>query len=475
MWCRIQADFLPAVAVLVQAIGMVGHMVVAWHAIPPLHGVICRRQKRGWHGRPAFRSDGTNRSEAYSRECGAGGSRACQWKPLASPSPSPAPSSAHKQTRLTDMSRTRPLARLAAQVSTRPPSVARTPFRRLSSSWAHLESELTARRLPLVYDYLVPTSSHLLNIALADILPSSSAADGTATPTLPTLTTSPSGALPQTHHLIYFPPPIPGAQLLPDGTDPLQSPGPPFVRRMWAGGAVSWAAANTLPLDGARAACLEAIRSVAVKGTPGSEKIFVGIERRVGRLVRDDEPERETRARLWRDDDADPGDAAVVERRNIVFMREQQAPASAAAKAPAATKAMPPPHADPDFSHACAPSARLLFRYSALTYNAHAIHLDPSYCRDVEGHRGLLVHGPLSFTLVTTMLRRVLAERRGGRERIASVEYRNLAPLYAGETLRLCGKEVKPVEGGGKGRWDVWVETPEGGVALKGTVRTEAA
>jgi len=243
---------------------------------------------------------------------------------------------------------------------------------------------------------------------------------------------------------------------------------------MWAGGAVSWAAASSLPLDGARAACLESIRSVAIKGAPGSEKIFVGIERRVGRLARDDESEAETRARLWRDDDADPGEAAVVERRNIVFMREQPAPASAAARAPAA-KAMPPPHSDPDFSHACSPSPRLLFRYSALTYNAHAIHLDPGYCRDVEGHRGLLVHGPLSFTLVMTMLRRALEAKSGGKARIAGVEYRNLAPLYAGETLRLCGKEVKPAESGEKGRWDVWVETPEGGVALKGTVRTEAA
>jgi len=262
---------------------------------------------------------------------------------------------------------------------------------------------------------------------------------------------------------------------------------------MWAGGAVSWpataarAGGGGLPLDGARAACLEAIRSVAVKGAPGSEKVFVGIERRVGRLLRDDEPEHETRARLWRDDDADPGEAAVVERRNIVFMRENASAASApkadgassagGAAKPAAPKAMPPPHSDPDFAHACSPGARLLFRYSALTYNAHAIHLDPSYCRDVEGHRGLLVHGPLSFTLVMTMLRRAL-QARAAPERIASVEYRNLAPLYAGEPLRLCGKEVRRVgdaEGGGRGRWDVWVETPEGAVALKGTVRTEIA
>ncbi len=29
-----------------------------------------------------------------------------------------------------------------------------------------------------------------------------------------------------------------------------------------------------------------------------------------------------------------------------------------------------------------------LFRYSAATFNAHRIHLDPEYCRNEEGHPG---------------------------------------------------------------------------------------
>lgn len=366
------------------------------------------------------------------------------------------------------------LLRLAQRATHLPRPLLTTTPTRLSSTYSNLEPELTARRLPLVYDYLVPTPSHLLNIALADILPPSP--DRPTPATLPHTSTTPA-ALPQTHHLIYFPPPIPGADLLPDGTDPLQSPGEPFVRRMWAGGSVTWprAGATSLPLDGARAACLESIRSVTVKGAPGAEKVFVGIERRVGRLVRDDEGEDEVRARLYRADEADAGEAGVVERRNIVFMRERSPEQAKKDTAAGLAKQLAPPHQDPDFAHPCAPNPRLLFRYSALTYNAHAIHLDPEYCRDVEGHRGLLVHGPLSFTLVMAALRDEIAKRDGGKVRVASVEYRNLAPLYAGETLRLCGKEVGKVEGDGQGKWDVWVETPQGGVALKGTVRTEAA
>ena len=51
-------------------------------------------------------------------------------------------------------------------------------------------------------------------------------------------------------------------------------------------------------------------------------------------------------------------------------------------------------------------SPTLLFRYSALTYNAHRIHYDRDFCRDVEGYPGLLVHGPLQATLMAEAARR---------------------------------------------------------------------
>ncbi len=45
-----------------------------------------------------------------------------------------------------------------------------------------------------------------------------------------------------------------------------------------------------------------------------------------------------------------------------------------------------------------------LFRYSALTYNSHRIHYDLDYTINVEGHRNLLVHGPLTATTVLNEL-----------------------------------------------------------------------
>ena len=254
---------------------------------------------------------------------------------------------------------------------------------------------------------------------------------------------------------------------------------------MWAGGAVHYNSENPLYLDNSRAVCVEGIRDVAVKGNPGEEKVFVGIERRLATLTTDEiktlagcskdggqiaELEDNIRARLWMPSDSDFGPASVIERRNIVFMRERTVEEAKAAVAASRKpgKMLKPQH-DPDFTHTLIPDAQLLFRFSALTFNAHSIHLDARYCQDVEGHRHLLVHGPLSFLLLVTLLQKQLAKDGGG-ERVTFVEYRNLAPLYAYEPLKLCGRRAEA-----PGKWDVWAETPSGGIAVKGTIKTRKA
>ena len=40
-------------------------------------------------------------------------------------------------------------------------------------------------------------------------------------------------------------------------------------------------------------------------------------------------------------------------------------------------------------------SEALLFRYSAITFNAHRIHYDLPYAQQVEHYPGLVIHGPL--------------------------------------------------------------------------------
>lgn len=69
------------------------------------------------------------------------------------------------------------------------------------------------------------------------------------------------------------------------------------------------------------------------------------------------------------------------------------------------------------------PDERLLFRISALTANAHRIHLDSPYCRDVEGYPGLVVHGPLLALLMMELVRSRVAERS-----VRSLSYRLRQP-----------------------------------------------
>ena len=176
----------------------------------------------------------------------------------------------------------------------------------------------------------------------------------------------------------------------------------------------------------------------------------------------------------------------IEETRTLVFMRELRDEAQAE-KVEGAEKE-PPKERDmtrlkrlkdkswtPTYNFSLTPTKQLLFQFSALTFNAHRIHLDQRYAQEVEGHKDLLVHGPLSLSL---MLMAVcaqadrLAESRRVDIEFRELNYRNLAPLYVDEEMKVCvrhrvvgGETLK----GGEHDWDVWVEGPDGGFAVKGT------
>lgn len=192
-----------------------------------------------------------------------------------------------------------------------------------------------------------------------------------------------------------------------------------------------------IPFDCRTRECVEKIANVEVRGKEGEEKVFVLLKR------------------LMLDERSVP---MIVEGRTLVFMRDQPA------DVPARKQRIVKPPTEPAYSHTLTPTAGLLFRFSALTFNAHRIHLDKYYCREVEGHRNLLVHGPLSLVLMLDMLQGYLGSSN---YRIVRVEYRNLAPLYAGEPMSVCGREK------GLGEYEIWIEGAEGGLAVKGTVKTE--
>ncbi len=79
------------------------------------------------------------------------------------------------------------------------------------------------------------------------------------------------------------------------------------------------------------------------------------------------------------------------------------------------------------------PDPALLFRFSAVTYNAHRIHYDRPYATEVEEYPGLVVHGPLTAILLARM-----AEQRSGAS-VHTLSFRASAPLFADRRVWLTG------------------------------------
>jgi 3-methylfumaryl-CoA hydratase len=142
---------------------------------------------------------------------------------------------------------------------------------------------------------------------------------------------------------------------------------------------------------------------------------------------------------------------AIRERQDIVYRDVSGAAPAAAAKAPP-----PAPTAKHRESHMADPV--LLFRYSALTFNGHRIHYDQAYARQEEGYRDLVVHGPLTATLLQQ-----LAVEQGGGRRLAAFEFRGVSPLFVDRAFRLEGHALAD------GSLALWARGPDGELAMSAT------
>jgi len=105
--------------------------------------------------------------------------------------------------------------------------------------------------------------------------------------------------------------------------------------------------------------------------------------------------------------------------------------------APTGAPPAPPPPGpaqfDPsrwDAHRVVTPDEALLFRFSALTFNSHRIHYDAPYAIGVEGYRGLVVHGPLTATLLLDLARRELGDNA-----LATFAFRGVSPAIGGDAL----------------------------------------
>lgn len=76
-----------------------------------------------------------------------------------------------------------------------------------------------------------------------------------------------------------------------------------------------------------------------------------------------------------------------------------------------------------------------LFRFSALTYNAHRIHYDHNWVHE-EGYDDLVVHGPLQALMMGELQRRAGAGLVG-----RTFSYRLVAPMVGPQTLTVVAEE----------------------------------
>lgn len=146
-----------------------------------------------------------------------------------------------------------------------------------------------------------------------------------------------------------------------------------------------------------------------------------------------------------------PAGLAVTEEQDIIYRAALEAGAAAPARKPA-----PPPPAQAEgvgaWSCEIDIDPVLVFRYSALTFNAHRIHYDQPYARAVEGYPALLMNGGLTALLLIETARPRLPHR------ITGYAARAVAPLFVGQRVSFNGRL-----GGGGAR--LWASGPDGGLA----------
>ncbi|MES0882697.1 FAS1-like dehydratase domain-containing protein [Roseibium sp. SCP14] len=238
----------------------------------------------------------------------------------------------------------------------------------------------------------------------------------------------PGAVAPLLIHFCLAQPTVLTEELGPDGHAARGSflPPVPLPRRMWAGGQFSFHGDIRV---GDLVTRISTIRDVVVKQGRTGRLCFVTVEHEI----------------------SSAGQLAMTERQDIVY-REAQA-ASPPVRETAAAPALVAEH-----SRRITPSAAYLFRYSAITFNAHRIHYDQDYVRDVENYPGLIVHGPLQATLLCQLA----ADIKG--KAPADFRFRSTSALFDTDDFTINAASTPD-------GLTLWTARPDGPIAMEAHAR----
>ncbi len=238
----------------------------------------------------------------------------------------------------------------------------------------------------------------------------------------------PGDPLPPAWHWLYFLPTPRQSEIGPDGHPERGGFLPPvsLPRRMWAGGRLQF----LVPLRvGEAISRTSTIVDVSYKEGRTGPLVFV----------------------LVRHEIRNAQDVALTEEQDIVYRNK-----------PGPDDPTPVPQAAPtnqDWAREIRPDAVLLFRYSALTFNGHRIHYDHPHATGIEGYPGLVVHSPLTATLLLDLLRRNLPDSI-----VTRFAFRAVRPLFDIAPFSVCGR----IEGDGK-IVKLWAQDAQGWLAMDAT------
>jgi 3-methylfumaryl-CoA hydratase len=199
------------------------------------------------------------------------------------------------------------------------------------------------------------------------------------------------------------------SDLGPDGhsiRDTIPAPPDPGKRRMWAGGRVTLLGALRC---GAVATRRSKVLASEVKEGRTGRLTFVTVEHEI---VQHDT-------------------VVVTEHQNIVYRAPSVADATPQFASPPAPHEGSATESGEVEARSLDITATFLFRFSALTYNAHRIHYDRDYATNVEGYPALVTHGPLQAMAMAEIARSQGLRSEPG----LSFDYRLVAPLFDGQGL----------------------------------------
>ncbi len=210
--------------------------------------------------------------------------------------------------------------------------------------------------------------------------------------------------LPALWHWIYFLPRVRASMLDSDGHAVRGGflPPVPLPGRVWGGSRISFYSPVVI---GDTASRTSSVKSVQKKGSDESPLVVVTVQH----------------------DISVGGRIAIREEQDIIYRGINKGSEASVRGSPA------PPEAQ--WTRKVVPDSVLLFRFSALTFNAHRIHYDRDYATQSEGYPGLVVHGPLTAMLLVALL-----EAKIPGSRPVSISIRAERPLFDTARFSLNGR-----------------------------------